>query len=60
MADVKQGDRRPEELLVQALELLDDVQFKLGMFENQRYQRIKLSAEKIIENEQSRLSGSAS
>lgn len=47
MADVNKHHITYEQLLTEALDLLDDVQQRLGMFEKQDYWRIKLKAESL-------------
>lgn len=47
MADVNKHPITYEQLLTEALNLLGDVQPRLGMFENQHYWMIKLKAESL-------------
>nr|WP_294791350.1 hypothetical protein [uncultured Mucilaginibacter sp.] len=47
MADVNQHPITYEQLLTEALELLGDVQQRLGMFERQDYWKIKIKAESL-------------
>jgi hypothetical protein len=47
MADVNKHNITYEQLLTEALDLLADVQQRLGMFENQDYWKIKLKAESL-------------
>ncbi|MFD0751695.1 hypothetical protein ACFQZS_16205 [Mucilaginibacter calamicampi] len=45
MADAKQHQITHQQLLTDALDLLGDMQHRMGMFENQDYWKIKLKAE---------------
>ena len=47
MADVNKHPITYEQLLTQALDLLDDVQPRLGMFERQDYWKIKIKAKEL-------------
>ena len=60
MEDVNKHPITYEQLLTQALDLLDDVQQRLGMFERQDYWKIKLKANELKQlNEGSNPSGAA-
>lgn len=47
MADVNKHPTTYEQLLSQALDLLDDVQQRMGMFEKQDYWKIKIKAKEL-------------
>lgn len=47
MADINKQEVTPQQLLARSLELLEYVQQKLGMFENQRYWSIRHKAKQL-------------
>lgn len=47
MADVNKQQITYQQLLTEALDLLGDVQQRMGMFEKQDYWKIKLKAESL-------------
>jgi|GEM_PF-5354459 len=59
MADLNPKQPTYEQLLTEALNLLGDVQTRLGMFEKQDYWKIKLKAESLKKTVEEEINGKA-